>query len=119
MSIQNPVQLDDYSEPQPDAALLRPEADGFATALANPSVVILLIEVADSSLAYDRDKKLPRYAAALIPEVWVIDVDGSIIEQYTEPVGSQYTQLRKVLLDQTVVSTIEPRVRIATNALFQ
>lgn len=119
VSIQNPVQLDDYSEPQPDAALLRPEADELATALASPDAVILLIEVADASLAYYRDKKLPRYAAALIPEVWVIDVDSTIIEQYTEPVGGQYTQLRKVLLGQTVVSTMHPRVQIATSPLFR
>lgn len=73
---QNPVYLDDHTEPLPDIALLLPRADYYRNAHAGPDDVLLLIEVADSSLAYDRDVKLPRYARAGIPEAWLVDLSG-------------------------------------------
>lgn len=90
VSVQNAIQLDDYSEPQPDIVLLAPRADFYADALTRPDDVLLLVEVADSSLAYDRDEKLPRYAAAGIPVVWIIDVAGRCVEQHANPRGSHY-----------------------------
>src|SRR4026209_134436 len=69
LSIQNAVQLNDYSEPQPDVALLHPRDDYYNQALARPDDILLLIEVADTSLGYDRELKLPRYAASNIAEV--------------------------------------------------
>jgi Uma2 family endonuclease len=70
---QNPLRLDDISEPEPDIVILRPRADFYTTAHPGPADVLLVIEVADSSLAYDLGTKVPLYARHGIPEVWVID----------------------------------------------
>lgn len=76
VSVQNPVRLDDWSEPQPDFALLHPQADYYAAATPRPEDTFLLVEVADSSLAWDRDRKAPRYGATGVPAYWVIDLGG-------------------------------------------
>ncbi len=90
VSIQNPVRLSDMSEPQPDVVVLRIPADPNAAEVPTAADVLLLIEVADSSLAYDRGEKLPRYAAAGIPEVWIADLNRARIEVYRDPAGDQY-----------------------------
>ncbi len=93
LSVQNPIALPPHSMPQPDVALLRYRADFYSTAHAEPDDVLLVIEVSESSLAYDRDIKLPLYAAASIPEVWVIDLEGAALTQYTAPQGQRYAQV--------------------------
>lgn len=69
VSVQNPVVLDNKSEPQPDVALLKPRDDFYATAHPQPQDIFLLIEVADSTILYDREEKIPLYAEANIIEV--------------------------------------------------
>jgi Uma2 family endonuclease len=118
ISIQNAVQLNDYSEPQPDVALLSPRDDFYAQALARPDDILLLIEVADTSLGYDREQKLPRYAASNIGEVWIIDVDEQLIEQYVQPLQAQYTQLTKILFGSPIQSKTLPQIHFTTNRLF-
>ena len=86
---QNPVRLSDYSEPQPDLVLLRPRADFYRTT-PRPEDVLLLVEVAVSSLDYDRIEKLPRYARAGIPEVWIANFRDRQIEVYREPTADGY-----------------------------
>ncbi len=119
LSIQNSVQLNDYSEPQPDVALLSPRDDYYDQALARPDDILLLIEVADTSLGYDRDQKLPRYAASNVAEVWIIDVDQHIVEQYSQPMQGQYTQLNKVLFGNMIQSKTMPHIAFTTEQLFQ
>ena len=87
---QNPLRLDDFSEPQPDLVLLRYRDDFYAKAHPRPSDVLLLVEVADSSLAYDRDTKVPLYARHAIPEVWLIDLQHRRVEVFLEPAGGEY-----------------------------
>ncbi len=82
---QNPIVLGDLSEPQPDIALFKSRADFYADAHPRPEDVLLLIEVADTSLAYDREVKLPIYARARIPEVWIADLKGSTVEVHRDP----------------------------------
>lgn len=118
ISIQNPIRLSDYSEPQPDIAILSPRDDFYTSALATPDDVLLVIEIADSSLDYDRDEKLPRYARAQISEVWLVDLNKSVIEQYTLPLQAEYTQLHKVLLGNSITATKIAHVQISTNQLF-
>lgn len=118
LSIQNAVQLNDYSEPQPDVALLHPRDDYYDQALARPDDILLLIEVADTSFGYDRDQKLPRYAASTIAEVWIIDVDQQLVEQYVQPLQGQYTQLTKILFGQTIQSKTMPQIHFTTDQLF-
>ena len=72
---QNPVRLDPHGEPEPDVALVRLRSDRYVTGHPGPEDVLLLIEVSDTTLRYDRDVKLLRYAEAGIPEVWIVDLE--------------------------------------------
>ncbi len=82
---QSSISLTDASEPQPDIAVLRLRADYYADVLPSPSDVLLLIEVADTSLNYDQHVKLPRYAEAGIAEVWIVDLGRAMLTRYTDP----------------------------------
>jgi Uma2 family endonuclease len=95
---QNPIALLPRSEPQPDFALLRYREDDYADALPAPQDVLLLVEIADSSLRYDRKIKKPLYARHGIPEYWLIDVAKRRIEVYLDPdpVASRYRETRIV-----------------------
>lgn len=88
VSVQNPVRLDDYTEPELDLALLRPYDDDDRVPLAEDA--LLLVEVAVTTIAYDRDTKLPRYAAAGIPEVWIVLPEQGVVEVYREPSADGY-----------------------------
>ncbi len=90
VSVQNPIYLDDFSEPEPDIALLRPRADFYEQELPAASDVLLLIEVADTSVDYDRNKKLPLYARASIPEMWLVDLSAHTITIYAQPLNGQF-----------------------------
>ncbi|MEX0670506.1 MAG: Uma2 family endonuclease [Pirellulales bacterium] len=85
---QNPLRLDDISEPEPDVAILRPRADFYTTAHPRPADVLLVIEVADTSLVYDLGTKVPLYARHGIPEVWVIDAATRRTRVFRQPAGS-------------------------------
>jgi Uma2 family endonuclease len=74
VSVQDPIYLDEFSAPQPDIALLRPREDFYTGGHPTPADVLLVIEVADSLVEFDRNKKLPLYAQANIPEVWLVDL---------------------------------------------
>jgi Uma2 family endonuclease len=90
---QGSIRLSQYSEPEPDIALLRPRPDFYASAPPTPVEVLLIIEVADSSLASDRNAKLPLYAAAGIIEVWLVDLQHRRITVYREPEQGRYLQV--------------------------
>lgn len=83
VSPQNPVQVGNWSEPEPDLAVLRPRADFYAERLGEPADVLLLIEVADTSGAYDRSVKVPLYLDAGVPEIWVVDVAGGVVDVFS------------------------------------
>lgn len=83
VSIQNSVRLSRYTEPQPDVVLLKRNRD--RTRVPQSDDVLLLVEVADSSLNFDRRVKLPRYAATGIPEVWIVNLAERCIECYRRP----------------------------------
>lgn len=85
VSAQNPVGLDNFSEPQPDLLLLSPAPDDYVSHHPTPHDVFLLIEIADSSLEFDQNKKLPIYARAGIVELWIVNLHESVIEIYREP----------------------------------
>ena len=88
VSVQNSVRLSNFSEPQPDLVLFRVEDDTPTSFLAADT--LLVIEVADTSLAFDRKVKLPRYAAAGIPEVWIVDLISRRLETYRNPTADRY-----------------------------
>lgn len=92
---QNPIQLNDHSEPQPDIALLKFRSDCYAAADPIPADVLLIIEVSDTSADYDRNIKLPLYAASGIPEAWLVDLNREVIEVYLQPTGSMYQTIKE------------------------
>ena len=118
ISVQNPSQLDDYTEPQPDLAVLRWRDDYYAAHLPTGADVLLVIEVADSSLDFDRNEKLPRYAKAGIPEMWLINVGAATIEQYSEPFEDRYLSQRLVGYEQTLRPTSIPNLELAGAAVL-
>lgn len=94
ISTQNPIRLSPLSEPQPDIAVLRARVGGYRTAHPQPADVLLLIEVADSSLELDRRVKVPLYAAAGIAEVWLVDLVNGVVEVYRDPDDGTYRHRR-------------------------
>ena len=90
ISTQDPIHLDDFTQPQPDVALLQPREDFYESAHPKPQDVLLLIEVSDTTVDYDRMVKLPLYAKAGIPEVWIIDLPAELIEIYSVPSEGAY-----------------------------
>lgn len=90
VSVQNPVRLSIYSEPEPDVALLRPKADFYSNSHPGPFDVLLVVEVSDTSIGYDRETKVPLYARAGIPEVWLVDLVEETITLYVEPIRGVY-----------------------------
>jgi len=93
---QSPLRLGTTSEPQPDIALLRPRDDFYTTSHPGSGDVLLLIEVAEASLRYDREVKLPLYARHGIPAVWLVDLAGRELTAYEQPAGDGYRQTRVV-----------------------
>ncbi len=90
ISVQDPLAIGNISEPEPDVMLLKPRDDFYANAHPQPNDVYLLIEVADSSLKLDRKVKLPLYASAGVPEVWIINLADQQVEIYRAATKGQY-----------------------------
>ena len=93
--VQDPVRLGDFSAPQPDISVVNRRDDRYAGGHPEPEDVLLLIEVSESSLPYDRDVKLFLYARPGIPEVWLLDVNAGELTVYREPAEGQYRLIRK------------------------
>lgn len=93
VQVQGPVRLGDLSEPEPDFALLEPRADFYRDALPGAADILLLIEVADTTLRFDRSVKAPLYARHAIPELWVIDLENALLHFYRQPKGGAYADI--------------------------
>ncbi len=118
ISVQNPIRLDAYNEPQPDLAVLRWDDDFYEQRHPMPQDVLIAIEVANTSLVYDRKEKLPRYAAANIPEVWLINIGRKTVEQYTKPTDGQYTNMHVVGPGQQLTAQVINELQIAVDQIF-
>ena len=112
VSVQNPVRLDDHSEPQPDLAILKPRGDSYFDAHPRPGDVLVVIEVADTSMGYDREEKMPLYAEAGILEMWLVNLPEGVIEVYSEPVDGVYASIRQVVRGGVLTSTSLPGLSI-------
>jgi Uma2 family endonuclease len=119
VSVQNPIQLNDYSEPQPDLSILQPREDFYAAAHPRPDDVLIVIEVADSSIEYDHTEKLPRYAQAGIAEVWIVDAAKQAVEQYTHPRNGRYHQIQLAERGEQVTAYTIDQVVLSIDSLFR
>lgn len=118
VSVQNPVRLGERSEPQPDLALLRTRPDFYADAHPGPMDVLLVIEVAETSVDLDRKIKVPLYAQAAIAEVWLVDLAGGYVEVYRDPAGQAYRDVRRVGRGQHLSPDTFPDLRLAVEELL-
>lgn len=116
--VQNPVELDDTSEPQPDIALLRRRADFYESGHPHPSDVFLLVEVADSTVRKDREVKMQLYAEDNISEVWLVDINEQCLEVYREPSVNGYQSVQKLESGDTVSIQAFPDVVFAVDEIL-
>lgn len=92
VTIQNPITINEFSEPEPDIVVARQQDDFYASGHPTPKDILLLIEVADTSLTFDRNAKIPLYAAADIPEAWLVDLIANEITVFRKPEGAVYQE---------------------------
>ena len=94
VSVQNPLQLSSMSEPQPDIIVMKPRADFYRSRRQEATDSLLVIEVSDTSLQYDRKVKVPLYARAEVPEVWIENLEENVLLVYAELVSGDYKTRR-------------------------
>jgi Uma2 family endonuclease len=100
--VQGSVRLNLYNEPEPDIVLLRPRADFYASRLPGPADILLIIEIAESSIDYDREVKARVYAGAGVPEYWLADLTRNLVTCYSDPAGAAYRNVRACHTGQSI-----------------
>ena len=118
MRVQSSVVLGERAEPEPDIALLRPRADFYADADETPDDVLLIVEVADSSLEYDVRTKAPMYARYGIPELWVADLNHDQIFLFRDPTPGGYKTTRVVRRGESLSPLAFPSLAISVDAIL-
>jgi Uma2 family endonuclease len=118
VSVQNPIIVDEYSQPEPDLALLRNREDYYARELPAATDVLLAVEVADTSGAIDRSIKIPLYARAGIPVVLLVDIPGESIEVYAGPTEGAYTSVNLYRRGETFSLAILPQASLAVDQVL-
>jgi Uma2 family endonuclease len=108
VSVQDPIELGDHSEPQPDLAVLRFRPDFYRDAHPGPADVVLVVEVADTSAETDRVDKVPLYARAGIPEVWLVDLGSRLVDVYRQPSPGAYRDHRRAGPGDRLTSDVLP-----------
>jgi Uma2 family endonuclease len=116
--VQLPVRLNQFNEPEPDLAFLKPRRDFYKSRHPGPADVFLIFEISDSSRRFDRKVKLPMYAASRIPEVWIEDVDEGVIHVLRDPARKSY-QTASILRPGSMVSLLAfPDVSVSVSELL-
>jgi Uma2 family endonuclease len=109
---QNPIRLLPDSEPQPDITILKPRADYYRKSLPGASDVLLLVEVAETTIAYDRRIKLPLYASYGIAEFWLIDLKAERLEVHSNPKEKTFASLRRLGKRDVATPSLLPSVSL-------
>ncbi len=118
LSVQNPISIDEFSEPEPDIAILKFREDFYQNEKPKAQDVLLLIEVCDSSVEADKWIKLPLYAFAGIQEVWLVDLSSDRVTSYTEPKGEEYRNSTQHFKEDTVLSLKLPMLKIPVKKII-
>ncbi len=118
LGVQDPVLLDDRTEVYPDVVLLRWRADYYASGHPGPEAVLLVVEVSETSLAYDREVKVPLYARPGVPEVWVVDVEGRALWVHRMPEREGYRGVFRLVVGEEVAPQAFPEHRLAVRAIL-
>jgi Uma2 family endonuclease len=118
LAVQDPVSLDKHCQPQPDLMLLKCAKDFYRKRHPGPADVFLLVEVAETSLDYDREKKLPAYGRAGITEVWIVNLQDRVLEVYRDPHLTGYSSITLLRSGDTARPTAFPDVAVQLADLF-
>jgi Uma2 family endonuclease len=118
VSIQDPIRLGELSAPQPDLALLRPRPDYYRSALPGPQDVLLLVEVADTTLRYDREVKAPLYARFGIPEYWLVNLPDQCVEVYRKPAPGGYLETTRYAREDSLAPLFRPEAALTIRELL-
>lgn len=118
LSVQLPIRLGEAGEPQPDIAVLRARGDGYARAHPTPADVLLVIEVSDTTLAYDSQVKAAVYAQAGIVEYWVVDVVARVVEVHRAPAEGRYRDVVRAAGEDSLSPVAFPDVRVSVDEVF-
>lgn len=117
-SVQDPITLDEFNEPQPDIALLTRREDFYGGKRPMAEDVLLLIEVSDSTLDYDRNRKIPLYAKHEIPEVWLINLLKGTIEIHSQPGDYSFNIVKIFRRGETVQSETLPDLSLEVDKIL-
>jgi Uma2 family endonuclease len=112
------IRLGDWDEPQPDLYLLKPKEDFYTSRHAGPADILLIIEVADSSLDYDSTIKMQLYAETGVPEYWISNLQDDCVISYTDAAGSTYRDVRQFRRGESIAPHLLPDCVIPVNALL-
>ena len=115
---QDPISLPNHSEPEPDIAIVRLRSDDYINSHPAPADIILVIEVADSTIKFDRETKAPLYAAAGISEYWIVNLIDNRLEIYRQPEGSIYASIQIVTPPQSISLPQFPEIVVQINDFF-
>jgi Uma2 family endonuclease len=118
LSVQDPIQLSDFSEPEPDIALLRVVSHFYRKRHPTATDVLLVVEVAETSAKHDRNKKIPLYARHGIVECWLIDLTANQVEIYLSPSTDGYAEKHIARSGQNLVPSQLPRIKIAVSDIL-
>jgi Uma2 family endonuclease len=118
LSPQNPVRLSNITEPQPDIQLLKPRADFYGSRHPVADDTYLVLEVSDTTLRYDRDRKLPLYAKSGVREVWIEDLQANQILVYRKPKGKRYLTAMVFHLGQQISLAAFPDISFNVDDLI-
>lgn len=121
VNVQNPVQIDDLTVFQPDLAILLPRNDFYTESHPTPKDVLLIIEVSDSSVDYDRNVKIPKYAQAGVPEVWQVNLVYGLIDTFSDldPLTVRYRAMRRYSPGQQIVPTQLPDITLDVGQILR
>jgi Uma2 family endonuclease len=116
---QNPIVLDNLSEPQPDLCLLRPEDSFYESSHPRPKDVLLVIEIADTTLHYDREVKVPLYVRHGIPEVWIVNVENHCLHTFRNSARDSYQDCQTLSQMGVIIPIMLPQCAINLAGLFR
>jgi Uma2 family endonuclease len=116
--IQNPIGLGDYSEPEPDIVLAKGKPGGYSKKHPGPKDILLVIEVCDTTLQFDRQVKVPLYARHKVPEVWLLDLSDEQVEIYRKPGTNGYGQVLRPSAAEKIFPALLPQLKLTPSQLF-
>jgi Uma2 family endonuclease len=115
---QGSVRLDLHNEPQPDLVLLKPRNDFYASRHAGPADILLVVEIAASSIEYDQDVKARIYAEFGVPEYWLVDLNANMVSRYSLPEEGVFRAVEQNRRDESIAPMLLPACVISVNTLL-